>query len=189
MSDKTFGTPMMRKLCAESRELGIEMDFYRDSSGKYHVWHENRDDEIIPGKAITACHYMMGVIAGAERATGIIEEVNPFSEEIREMMNEANRTGQAAIMVLVEGLHSNARIVSAAMKQLWELKKQLPKPIERADTVMFRKCYDWVANGRILSGKFRTWAVSAICQRYLENLAVSIIKRDSGRLFNVEMGK
>lgn len=58
---KTFTSERLRKLCANARELGIDVDFHTDSSAKYYI-----DFKGVSNKSpscLGACCYVMGMMS------------------------------------------------------------------------------------------------------------------------------
>jgi hypothetical protein len=55
-----YGRPLMRKLVAQAKNLGISVDFHIDADGRYVV--KTSRDIYVPPTAAAACHLVMGMI-------------------------------------------------------------------------------------------------------------------------------
>jgi hypothetical protein len=61
----SYGRPMLKKLTEKAKSRGVDVSFYIDDNGKYVIKKGKRLYN--PPTAVTACHFMMGVIAASPK--------------------------------------------------------------------------------------------------------------------------
>ncbi len=149
---KVFGAPRMRALCANARELGINVDYSINSDGKYCVIYKNVSN-ITPTAAAACCFVMgmMAMIAHPENATPVGEDEGEGLVDVDELIvkvnNDANAVGQLVDMIFsTQGhMHKHHRL--------------------------FKVCSQWVRKGRIVSGKYLEQARAALLNHYLDKIS------------------
>jgi len=151
MSTKVFTTKRMRALCANARELGINVDYSIDSKGLYSVVYKNVSN-ITPTAAAACCFVMgmMSMVAHPENATPVHEDEGEGiidTDEIITLVNkDANAVGQFVDMIFSSQghMHKHHRL--------------------------FKVCSQWVRKGKIVSGKYLEQARAALLNHYLDKI-------------------
>ena len=148
---KVFGAPRMRALCANARELGINVDYSIDSKGKYSVLYKNVSNTT--PTAAAACCFVMGMmtmIAHPSNMTPVHEDAGEGvvdSDEIIALVNEdANAVGQFVDMIFSSQghMHKHHRL--------------------------FKLCSQWVRKGKVVNGKYLEQARAALLNHYLDKI-------------------
>ena len=148
---KVFGAPRMRALCANARELGINVDYSINSDGKYCVIYKNINNTT--PTAAAACCFVMGMmimIAHPENATPThkneCEGIIDTDDIIAAVNNDASAVGHLVDMIFSSQAHMHKH------------------------HRLFKVCSQWVRKGRIISGKYLEQARAALLNHYLDKI-------------------